>query len=129
METAAPIILGILAIITEFLILCWILIATWHDKILDFIAKIKPFSARAVYKRNVREVKRNCRHNAKRLKRLIRNERNQIKEEINNSIGYCYIHIIYKENIDWLKEKGFKITETKGKTEYKISWRENNECT
>ena len=127
METAAPIILGILAIIIAFLILCWILITAWYDEILDFIANIKPFSAKAVYKRNarrnVRETKRNCRYNTKILKRRIQNERNQIKEEINNSIGYCcYIDIIYKENINWLKKKDFKITEIKDKTEYKISW-------
>lgn len=123
METAAPIILGILVIIIVFLTFCWISIVAWHDEILDFIVKIKPFSAKVVYKRNLRKVKRNCRYNAKGLKRRIRNERTQIKEEINNSIGYCYIHIIYKENIDWLKKKGFKIIEIKDKTEYKISWK------
>lgn len=125
METAAPIILGVLAIITTFLFLCWILITAWHDEILDFIAKIKPFSAKVMHKRNLRKVKRNCRYIAKGLKRRIRNERNQIKEEINNSIGYCYcicIDIIYKENIDWLKKKGFKITEINDKAQYRISW-------
>lgn len=107
---------------------CLALIWTFCDEIDDFIVKLalllKPFNAKAVYKRNVREVKRDCRDNAKRLKRLIQNERNQIKEEINDNIGYCYVDIIYKENIDWLKKKGFKITETKDKAEYRISWRD-----
>lgn len=107
-------------------ILCWALIWTFFDEIDDFISKLafslKPFSAKIVYKRNVREAKRDCKDNAKRLKRLIRNERNQIKEEINNSIGYCYIDIIFEDNFEWLEKKGFKITETKDKTEYRISW-------
>lgn len=107
-------------------ILCLALIWTFFDEIDDFIVKLasllKPFNAKTVYKRNIREVKRDCKDNAKRLKRFIRNERNQIKNKINNSIGYCYIRIIYKENIDWLKRKAFKITETKYPAEYKISW-------
>lgn len=127
METAAPIILGISVIIT-FLILCWVSIAAWHDEILDFIAKIKPFSARAVYKRNLRKVKRNCRYNAKGLKRRIQNERNQIKEEINDNTDYCYVRIVYKENIAWLEKKGFKVepdTNSSEKHFYGISWGEN----
>lgn len=98
---------------------------TFCDEILDFIAKLKPFNAKVMHKRNVRKAKRDCRDNARELKRLIRNERNQIKEEINNNIGYCYIDIIFDDNFDWLKKKGFKITETKDKTEYRISWGEN----
>ena len=107
-------------------VVCLALIWTFCDEIDDFIVKLasllKPFNAKAVYKRNLRKVKRNCRHNAKRLKRLIQNERNQIKEEINDNIGYCYVDIIYKENIDWLEKKGFKNTETKEKSEYKVEW-------
>lgn len=107
-------------------ILCWALIWTFFDEIDDFITKLafslKLFNAKVVYKRNVRKAKRDCRHNDRKLKGLIRNERNQIKDKINNSIGYCYINIVYKENIDWLKKKGFKITETKYKAKYKISW-------
>lgn len=114
-------------------ILCWALIWTFFDEIDDFISKLafslKPFSAKIVYKRNVREAKRDCKDNAKRLKRLIRNERTQIKEEINDNIGYCYVNIIFEDNFEWLKKKGFKITETKDKTEYKISWGDINERT
>lgn len=110
-------------------IFCLALNWTFCDEINDFIAKLafllKPFSAKAVYKRNVREAKRNCRHNAGKLKRLIRNERNQIKEEINDNIGYCYVDIIFEDNFEWLKKKGFKITETKDKSEYRISWGDN----
>lgn len=107
-------------------VVCLALIWTFCDEIDDFIVKLasllKPFNAKAVYKRNLRKVKRNCRHNAKRLKRLIQNERNQIKEEINDNIGYCYVDIIFEDNFEWLKKKGFKITETKDKAEYRISW-------
>ena len=107
-------------------IFCLALIWTFCDEINDFIVKLasllKPFNAKAVYKRNEREVKRDCRDNAKRLKRLIQNERNQIKKEINDNIGYCYVDIIFEDNFEWLKKKGFKITETKDKAEYKISW-------
>ena len=121
METATPIILGI-SVIIAFLIFCWVFIAAWHDEILDSIAKIKPFNAKAVHKRNVREAKRDRRHNAGELKRLIRNERNQIKDKINNNIGYCYIDIIFDDNFEWLEKKGFKITETNDRAEYRISW-------
>lgn len=114
-------------------VFCLALIWTFCDEIDDFIVKLasllKPFNAKTVYKRNVREVKRDCRNNAKRLKRLIQNERNQIKEEINDNIGYCYVDIIFEDNFEWLKKKGFKITETKDKTEYKISWGDINERT
>lgn len=107
-------------------IVCLALIWTFCDEINDFIVKLasllKPFNAKAAYKRNVREVKRDCRDNAKRLKRLIQNERNQIKEEINDNIGYCYVDIIFEDNFEWLKKKGFKITEINDKAEYKISW-------
>lgn len=107
-------------------ILCWALIWSFFDEIDDFIAKLafslKPFNAKIIYKRNVREAKRDCKKNAKRLKAFIRGERNRIKEEINNSIGYCYIDIIFDDNFEWLKKKGFKITETKDKAEYRISW-------
>ena len=109
-------------------ILCLALIWTFCDEIDDFIVRLafllKPFSAKAVYKRNVRKAKKDCKKNAKRLKAFIRGERNRIKEEINNSIGYCYIDIIFDDNFKWLKKKGFKITETKDKAEYRISWRD-----
>lgn len=114
-------------------VFCLALIWTFCDEIDDFIIKLasllKPFNAKAVYKRNVREVKRDCKKNAKRLKVFIRDERNQIKEEINDNIGYCYVDIIFEDNFEWLKKKGFKITETKDKTEYKISWGDINERT
>ena len=112
---------------------CLALIWTFCDEIDDFIVRLasllKPFNAKAVYKRNVREAKRDCKKNAKRLKVFIRGERNRIKEEINNSIGYCYVDIIFEDNFEWLKKKGFKITEAKDKAEYKISWGDINERT
>lgn len=107
-------------------VVCLVLFWTFCDEIDAFIVKLasllEPFNAKAVYKRNVREAKRDCKKNAKRLKAFIRGERNRIKEEINNSIGYCYIDIIFDDNFEYLKKKGFKITETKDKAEYRISW-------
>lgn len=107
-------------------ILCWALIWTFFDEIDDFISKIafslKPFNAKIIYKRNVREAKRKSKVNTRELKRLIQNERNRIKKEINDNIGYCYINIVFDDNLVWLEKKGFKITETKDKAEYKISW-------
>lgn len=108
-------------------VVCLALIWTFCDEIDDFIVKLasllKPFNAKAVYKRNVREAKRNCRHNAKRLKRLIQNERNQIKEEINDNIGYCYVDIIFEDNFEWLKKRGFKFKEYESSIHrYLISW-------
>lgn len=125
METATPIIFGVLTIITALLIIYWIFITAWHDEILDFIAKIKPFNAKRKYKKDLRISKRDCKRSAKALKTTIRNERNQIKEEINNSIGYCYVDIIHEENIDWLKKKGFRVepnTNFNEKHFYRISW-------
>lgn len=119
----------VVLMICAIVIFCFALNWTFFNEMCDFIDRLafslKPFSAKAVYKRNVREAKRDCRHNTKRLKRRIRNERNQIKEKINNNIGYCYINIIYKENIDWLKKKGFKVepdTDSSEKHFYEISW-------
>lgn len=107
-------------------VFCLALIWTFCDEIDDFIIKLasllKPFNAKAVYKRNVREAKKECRVNTRELKRLIRNEHNRIKEEINNSIGCCYIDIVFEDNLVWLEKKGFKITETKDKAKYRISW-------
>lgn len=116
------IILTVLFIVTIFLCFCWVSIAAWYDEILNFIAKIKPFNAKRKYRKDLREAKRDRRDNAKELKRLILNERNRIKEEINDSVGYCYIDIIFDDNFDWLEKKGFKITETAEKAEYRISW-------
>lgn len=107
-------------------VFCLALIWTFCDEIDDFIIKLasllKPFNAKAVYKRNIREAKKECRVNTRELKRLIRNEHNRIKEEINNSIGCCYIDIVFEDNLVWLEKKGFKITETKDKAKYRISW-------
>lgn len=107
-------------------VFCLALIWTFCDEIDGFIIKLasllKPFNAKAVYKRNVREAKKECRVNTRELKRLIRNEHNRIKEEINNSIGCCYIDIVFEDNLVWLEKKGFKITETKDKAKYRISW-------
>ena len=118
METAAPIILGISAIIIAFLILCWILITAWYDKILNFIVKIKPFSAKVMHKRNLKITKNLLKHN-------INNERNNIKTRILNNTNYCYARIVYKENIDWLEKKGFKVESDISSNEkhfYGISW-------
>lgn len=109
------------------IVVCLALIWTFCDEIDDFIVKLasllKPFNAKAVYKRNVREAKRKCRHNAKILKRLIQNERNQIKEEINDNIGYCYVDIIFEDNFEWLKKRGFKFKEYESSIHrYLISW-------
>lgn len=108
-----------------------VIIWTFREEIYDFIAEVtfslKPFSAKAVYKRNVREAKRDYKKNDKRLKAFIRDERNRIKKEINDNIGYCYIDIIFDNNFEWLKKKGFKITETNEKGEYKIVWGNINE--
>lgn len=108
-----------------------VIIYFFNEEIYDFVIKLnsllKPFNAKIMYRKNLREVKRDCKENDKRLKEFIRDERNRIKEEINNNIGYCYIDIIYKENIDWLKKKGFKIIETNEKSEYKIVWGNGDE--
>lgn len=117
METAAPIILGI-SVIIAFLILCWISIAAWHDEILNFIAKIKPFNAKVMHKRNLKITKNLLKHN-------INNERNNIKTRILNNTNYCYARIVYKENIDWLEKKGFKVEPdiiSNKKHFYRISW-------
>lgn len=104
---------------------------TFCEEIYDFIAKLifslKPFSAKMAYKRNLREAKRDCKENDKRLKKFIQIERNRIKKEINDSIGYCYTDIVFDDNFKWLKKKGFKVIETKEKFEYKISWGKSND--
>lgn len=118
--------IDIVLMICAIAIFCLALFYTFFDEIYDFIAKLafllKPFSAKALYKRDIREAKRECRVNTRELKRLIRNEHNRIKEEINNSIGCCYIDIAFEDNLVWLEKKGFKITETKDKAKYRISW-------
>ena len=107
-------------------IFCFALNWTFCDEICDFIAKLvfslKPFSAKRKYKKDLREAERDCKKNAKNLKKRIRNERKRIKAEINDNIGYCYINIFFEDNFEWLKKKGFKITETKEKFEYKVEW-------
>lgn len=103
MKTAIPIILTVLFIVTLFLIFCWIFVAACCDEILGLIAKIKPFNAKRKYKKDLR-------NNIKKHKRLIRNERDRLRKEIETTTEYIYSVIIYKENIDWLKRKGFKVT-------------------
>lgn len=103
-----------------------VIIYFFNEEIYDFVIKLnsllKPFNAKIMYRKNLREAKRDCKENAKNLKKFIRDERNRIKEEINNNIGYCYIDIIFDDNFEWLKKKGFKIIETNEKGEYKIVW-------
>lgn len=113
------------AIIMLITIFCLTIMIIFYEELLDLIDKLallKPFNAKIIYKKNVREAKRDCKENAKQLKKLIRDERNQIKEEINDNFGYCYIDIIFYDNFEWLKKKGFKVTETKEKPEYKVEW-------
>ena len=118
----AYIILMILMIVLFILAVIW----TFSEELYNFVTKLafslKPFSAKAVYRRNVRDAKRACRDNKKELKRLILKERNQLKEEINDNVGYCYVDIIFDDNFEWLEKKGFKITETKEEGIYRISW-------
>lgn len=117
METVASIILGILFIIA-FLIFCWVSIVAWHDEILDFVAKIKPFNAKVMHKRNLKITKNLLKYN-------INNERNNIKTSILNNTDYCYVRIVYKENIAWLEKKGFKVEPDMNSNEkhfYGISW-------
>ena len=117
-----------------YILATFILITVWifREEIYDFISKLnfllKPFSAKRKYKKDLREVKRDCKENEKRLKEFIHDERNRIKEEINDNIGYCYVDIIFDDNFEWLKKKGFKIIETKEKSEYKIVWGSIDEC-
>lgn len=85
---------------------------------LTFIDDIKPFNAKAMHKRNLKILK-NC------LKHNINNERNNIKTGILNNTGYCYVRIVYKDNLDWLENKGFKIEPDRSSSEkhfYRISW-------
>lgn len=86
--------------------------------VLTFIDDIKPFNAKVMHKRNLKITKNLLKHN-------INNERNNIKTGILNNTDYCYVRIVYKENIDWLKKKGFKIepdTNSSEKHFYGISW-------
>lgn len=85
---------------------------------ITFIDDIKPFSAKAMHKRNLKIAKNLSKYN-------IKNERNGIKIGILNSTDYCYARVVYKENLDWLKKKGFKIepdTSSREKHFYGISW-------
>lgn len=70
--------------------------------IIAFIDDIKPFNAKAMHKRNLKIAKNLRKYN-------IKNERNNIKTAILNTTDYCYVHITYKENLDWLEKKGFKV--------------------
>lgn len=88
--------------------------------ITTFIDDIKPFNAKAMHKRNLKIVKNLRKYN-------IKNERSDIKTGILNNTDYCYTRIIYKENIDWLKKKGFKVepdTSSSEKHFYGISWKD-----
>lgn len=85
---------------------------------LTFIDNIKPFNAKAMHKRNLKVLKNL-------LKYSIKNERNNIKTGILNNTGYCYVRIVYKDNLDWLENKGFKIEPDRSSSEkhfYRISW-------
>lgn len=88
--------------IAIFLWLSVISIALLILVVLTFIDDIKPFNAKVMHKRNLKITKNLLKHN-------INNERNNIKTSILNNTGYCYIRIVYKENIDWLEKKGFKV--------------------
>ena len=81
----------------------------------NLIVRIKPFSAKHMQKRDAKQVRKN-------LKKKIIEERNKLREEIETTTEYCELLIIYKENINWLKKKGFKVTEVEGKAVYRIDW-------
>lgn len=86
--------------------------------IIAFIDDIKPFNAKAMHKRNLKIAKNLRKYN-------IKNERSDIKTGILNNTDYCYTRIIYKENIDWLEKKGFKVeldTDSSEKHFYGVSW-------
>lgn len=86
--------------------------------IITFIDDIRPFNAKAMHKRNLKIAKNLLKHN-------INDERNNIKTGILNNTDYCYVHIVYKENIAWLEKKGFKVepdTNSSEKHFYGISW-------
>lgn len=86
--------------------------------IIAFIDDIKPFNAKAMHKKNLKIAKNLRKYN-------IKNERSDIKTGILNSTDYCYVRIVYKENIAWLEKKGFKVepdTNSSEKHFYGISW-------
>lgn len=86
--------------------------------VLTFIDDIKPFNAKVMHKRNLKITKNLLKYN-------INNERNNIKTGILNNTDYCYVRIVYKENIAWLKKKGFKVepdTNSSEKHFYGVSW-------
>ena len=111
------IILAVLFAITVFLIFCFISVEAYYDDIIDFITNIKPFNAKRKYKKDVKEA---CA--TKQFKILVQNERKGIKKQINDNILCCYVTIVFEDNFEWLKKKGFKIIETKKENKYKISW-------
>lgn len=85
---------------------------------ITFIDGIKPFNAKAMHKRDLKIVKNLRKYN-------IKNERNSIKTGILNNTDYCYARVVYKENLDWLKKKGFKVEPDTGSSEkhfYGIRW-------
>lgn len=86
--------------------------------VLTFIDDIKPFNAKVMHKRNLKITKNLLKHN-------INNERNNIKTSILNNTDYCYVRIVYKENINWLEKRGFKVEPDISSNEkhfYGISW-------
>lgn len=88
--------------------------------IITFIDDIRPFNAKVMHKRNLKIAKNLRKHN-------INNERNGIKTGILNNTDYCYARVVYKENLDWLKKKGFKVepdTSSSEKHFYGISWKD-----
>lgn len=103
--------------ITVFLIFCFISVEAYYDDIVDFITNIKPFNAKRKYKKDIKEA---CA--TKQFKMLIQNERKGIKKQINDNILCCYVIIVFEDNVNWLKKKGFKVTEVEGKAVYRIDW-------
>lgn len=86
--------------------------------IVTFIDDIKPFNAKAMHKRNLKIAENLHKYN-------IKNERNNIKTAILNTTDYCYARVVYKENLNWLEKKGFKVeldTDSSEKHFYGISW-------
>ena len=104
--------------IAIFIWLSVISIALLILAVLTFIDDIKPFNAKVMYKRNLKITKNLLKYN-------INNERNNIKTSILNNTDYCYVRIVYKENINWLEKRGFKVEPDISSNEkhfYGISW-------
>ena len=109
-----PAFIPIFIFIIILILFVWgVFLSEWD--LTDLIVRIRPFSAKHMQKRDAKQVRKN-------LKKKIIEERNRLREEIETTTEYCELLIIYKENINWLKKKGFKVTEVEEKAVYRIDW-------